>query len=249
MIKIRKSAAVPAPLQRASAPASPEEISEDVYAHPEVKKRLYSDQRGKCAYCECHLAGDYGHVEHYRPKGAYCPTPDAPPQTPGYYWLAHDWQNLLLSCSRCNTSWKRNHFPLECESQRRMADRDISAERPLIINPCATRPDRHIIFREHVALPRDGSPQGRATIDLLGLNRRRQLMHERRLVWERYLLELRKLRLARAGLEAAATDAEKELFRELRDACELSLRLMRSAAAPYAGMLRHPNLLPGTPTR
>ena len=249
MIKIRKSDDVPAPLARASAPRSPEDISEEVYAHPEVKKRLYTDQRGKCAYCECRLAGDYGHVDHYRPKGVYCPAPEAAPVTPGYYWLAHDWQNLLLSCSRCNTSWKRSHFPLEREADRRMAERDISAERPLLLNPCVTPPDRHIIFREHVALPRGGSPQGRATIALLGLNSRRQLMHERRLVWERYALEVRKLRLARAGRETASDPAMRQLFADLRDACERSLRLMRSATAPYAGMLRHPNLLPGTPTR
>lgn len=40
-----------------------------VYAAADVKKQLKIDQHGKCAYCERFLNGDYGAVEHFRPKG------------------------------------------------------------------------------------------------------------------------------------------------------------------------------------
>ena len=42
-----------------------------VYAAADVKKQLKIDQHGKCAYCERFLNGDYGAVEHFRPKGGY----------------------------------------------------------------------------------------------------------------------------------------------------------------------------------
>jgi len=34
---------------------------------------------------------DYGHIEHFKPKG-----------TPAYYEFAVEWNNLLLACGRCN---------------------------------------------------------------------------------------------------------------------------------------------------
>ena len=43
----------------------------DVYAHNSVKKQMMEDQHRKCAYCEQYKNGDFGCVEHYRPKGGY----------------------------------------------------------------------------------------------------------------------------------------------------------------------------------
>jgi len=51
------------------------------------------------------------HVEHYRPKGKVTVRTDENDQTsrevidhPGYFWLAYEWYNLILSCPYCNTS-------------------------------------------------------------------------------------------------------------------------------------------------
>lgn len=40
----------------------------EVYADSTVKDRLKSDQHNKCSYCERYLNGDFGDVEHFRPK-------------------------------------------------------------------------------------------------------------------------------------------------------------------------------------
>ena len=53
-----------------------------------------------CAYCQGILTqSDRGDVEHFRPKNPY-------------WWLAYDFNNYLLSCSRCNRVRKIDRFPL-----------------------------------------------------------------------------------------------------------------------------------------
>jgi hypothetical protein len=67
-------------------------------------RRLFHD---KCAYCESDV-GDDMDVEHFRPKGGV--TGDR--THPGYWWLAHTWENLLPSCTPCNQS-RRQHIASE----------------------------------------------------------------------------------------------------------------------------------------
>ena len=67
------------------------------YKYQDVKDALRSLYHGKCAYCETYDPSP--HVEHYRPKRG------------GYYWLAYSWDNLIASCSQCNTK-KGNKFPI-----------------------------------------------------------------------------------------------------------------------------------------
>lgn len=72
-----------------------------VYSNPEVKDALIKLFKGKCAYCESTFLHVYsGDVEHFRPKGEI--EEAVPNKKPGYYWLAADWDNLLLSCRNCN---------------------------------------------------------------------------------------------------------------------------------------------------
>ncbi|MBZ4331365.1 hypothetical protein ACIHQR_08800 [Corallococcus coralloides] len=62
-----------------------------------------------CAFCERGLGEDRrGDVEHFRPKSA---AKEATHN--GYWWLAYEFENYLLSCSTCNSSHKRTLFPLE----------------------------------------------------------------------------------------------------------------------------------------
>ena len=71
----------------------------------ETLEKLYNY---KCAYCETDTsAGAPMQVEHYRPKAKV--TEDSAHL--GYYWIAYEWSNLILSCSKCNNK-KRNRFPV-----------------------------------------------------------------------------------------------------------------------------------------
>jgi hypothetical protein len=116
--------------------------------------------------------GEDGDVEHFRPKAGWCQGAGEPLNTPGYYWLAYDWNNLLLCCSACNQRFKRNYFPLvNPEARANAPEDDISLEVPLFINPAERDPAEFIDFRKEIAYAIDDNPIGKMTIGALGLNR------------------------------------------------------------------------------
>ena len=168
----------------------------------------------KCAYCEStYRAVDSRDVEHYRPKGGVTEAP----QHRGYWWLAAVWHNLLPSCPACNQSryhtifnpgmtleefeqarrrkpdrlsGKGNSFPVRNNKWVTTDTDDITAEDPLLINPCERDPAKHLEFVfdwdvvEYIwdadpinALVRPKSmvgvedEYGRASIAIYGLNR------------------------------------------------------------------------------
>ena len=207
-------------------------FNSNVYAHDSVKEQLMEDQHGKCAYCEQYKNGDFGCVEHYRPKGGYDLGSGTPLQQPGYYWLAYDWKNLLFSCSECNTSYKRNHFPLVNENARDIEHSDITNEEPAIINPVTTDPGDHIEFSEFIIRPKvvDGqeSIQGKTTIGVFRLNDRKDLKERRRNAWESYNRELIK----------------KAIFQKLNNVdgvalCDETLEQMKDDEAEFCGMFKY----------
>lgn len=204
----------------------------DVYAHDSVKEQMMEDQHRKCAYCEQYKNGDFGCVEHYRPKGGYDLGSGTSLQQPGYYWLAYDWQNLLFSCSECNTSYKRNHFPLVNENAHDIEHRNITNEEPAIINPVTTDPGDHIEFSEFIIRPKiiDGqeSIQGKTTIGVFRLNDRKDLKERRRNAWEAYNRELIK----------------KAIFQKLNEPegialCDETLEQMKDEGAEFCGMFKY----------
>ena len=77
------------------------------YKGYDVTYRLRLLFHNKCAYCESDL-GDNLDVEHFRPKGGVTEEPGHS----GYWWLAHDWTNLLPSCTPCNQT-RRQHIVTE----------------------------------------------------------------------------------------------------------------------------------------
>lgn len=203
-----------------------------VFAHKTVKEQMMEDQHRKCAYCEQFKNGDFGCVEHYRPKGGYDLGSGTPLQQPGYYWLAYDWQNLLFSCSECNTSYKRNHFPLVNENARDIEHRDITNEDPAIINPVTTDPGDHIEFSEFIIRPKmvDGqeSIQGKTTIGVFRLNDRNDLKERRRNFWERYqdihkLLEICQMTQRSDGIAI----------------CQRLISEMQGEASEFCGMFKY----------
>jgi uncharacterized protein (TIGR02646 family) len=134
-----------------------------VYSNQEVKEALIELFNGKCAYCESSFLHVYpGDIEHFRPKAEI---EEVLPGKPGYYWLAANWDNLLLSCRNCNqklthavygvsskkTMGKMNQFPLSDQTKyvrRHDHPNGIKDEEPyrLLLNPCIDNPEEHLEY-------------------------------------------------------------------------------------------------------
>lgn len=195
-----------------------------IYASREVKEILSTAQHNKCCYCEKRFRAAINlAVEHFRPKTGVRQSRKLEKQCPGYYWLAYEWSNLLLSCQDCNSSWKGILFPLANPKQRARSHRqNISIERPLLINPVTTpSPRNHIHFRHDA--PESLSVKGRITIDVLGL--RRAALREDR---------LEKLDLLRRSLDLTELAAARPRDRELRSLADDAQELLDSAILPEA---------------
>lgn len=109
-----------------------------VYKEDQLVAKLKEVFHEKCAYCESSFAHvSPADIEHFRPKSAVQIAEDTKSDEalefkPGYYWLAADWDNLLLSCIDCNrrryqatageegpvASGKSTIFPLSDEGVR-----------------------------------------------------------------------------------------------------------------------------------
>lgn len=140
------------------------------YRDHEVSAALAEIFEDKCAYCETSLAGTgTARIEHYRPKGGV----EEDPTHPGYWWLAHSWDNLLPSCSSCNEGrrfavlddmvslaefkrllriraarsvGKMNAFPVA--GDRAMTRKaNLGLEDPLLLDPTACDPADHLAWR------------------------------------------------------------------------------------------------------
>jgi uncharacterized protein (TIGR02646 family) len=147
-----------------------------------IRKDLVDRFQSKCAYCETSLElNSIGEIENFRPKGGarglnrqdYAPL--------HYWWLAYEWDNLLLACQICNQKYKRDYFPLENESNRAWigaTGEELSGEGALLIDPCLDNPDEHLKFNEN-GYVEELTKKGKVTIEILGLNRM-ELVEERK---------------------------------------------------------------------
>ncbi len=145
----------------------------DIYGHETVKSQLIAEQHEKCCFCESKfIANGYGDVEHFRPKGGYRSQMNTPLKKPGYYWTAYNWDNLFFSCEVCNTSFKKNYFPLEDETKRAANHHDnLEKEIPLLIHPSQDDPGKHIRFHQEECCAKD--KKGEESIKAFGINRDR----------------------------------------------------------------------------
>jgi uncharacterized protein (TIGR02646 family) len=140
-----------------------------IYSNKAVKKALSTLFNKKCAYCESiiyHIS--FSHIEHWRPKKGV--TEDATHK--GYYWLASEWDNLLLACPCCNSDHKKNKFPIDASSTyaRKSSDDYEALEKPLLLNPCKDYPEQHIEYTEKGAI-KGLSVKGKKSIEVYGLDR------------------------------------------------------------------------------
>lgn len=142
-----------------------------IYGHKDVKEILKKAQNLKCCFCET-IIGDDGDVEHFRPKSAYKQRAEDDYMRPGYYWLAYDWSNLFFSCLTCNQRYKKNLFPLVDPANRAHDHTHVlTKEEPLLIDPAKINPEEFITFRKEEAIAINDNPYGKATIEVIGLNR------------------------------------------------------------------------------
>ena len=90
----------------------------------------------------------------------------------GYWWLAFEWNNLLLACERCNRAWKGTLFPV-AEETRPIPPEPDAPETALLLDPYGDEnPAKHLRFDtigQVSAAPE--SRIGRETIRTLGLDR------------------------------------------------------------------------------
>ena len=108
-----------------------------------VKNFLHRSQNGKCCYCERKRDKKAEtDVEHFRPKAKL----KEKPNHSGYWWLAYSWDNLLISCKKCNNR-KDINFPLKDESKRAFSENDdLKKEEPILINPLTENPEDFIMY-------------------------------------------------------------------------------------------------------
>ena len=207
-------------------------------------------QYGKCGYCEHDVIGGFpGDVEHFRPKGEVWALSENPDEWGrerpwsasvedrrhitlsdlGYWWLAYDWDNWLLSCSACNAAWKGSFFPVATQPRVLPPDPQ-AAEEPLVLNPFdGPDPAEHLRFGGLGEVqPHHDSPLGRETIKVCGLDR--SGLRRRRL--ERVRSALYLARQVREALAGQPPD-DASLYEALAD-----FRRMGSESAEYAGVVR-----------
>lgn len=134
----------------------------------EAKSVLLIALHRKCAYCESLLTGtSNGDVENFRPKwGAV--NGNGTVDQHHYWWLAYEWDNLLVACQICNQANKKNHFPVI--GNRIGPGENVRNELPLLIDPSVDDPAEHLLFKEDGVV--EGiTDRGVASIAILGLNR------------------------------------------------------------------------------
>lgn len=147
------------------------DFDKSIYGHKNVKDSLIGIQGYKCCFCESKIGHiDDGDVEHFRPKAGWVQDEESI-NKPGYYWLAYDWDNLLLSCGKCNQRFKRNYFPLSTEIRALSHNDSVDDEEPIFIHPGNENAEMFITFNEEIPKEVDGNVRGQQTIKKLQLDR------------------------------------------------------------------------------
>ena len=177
-------------------------FNSNLWKNKKVKAFLHGAQYKKCCYCERKRDRGETDVEHFRPKLKVSECREHS----GYWWLAYDWSNLLVSCKTCNNK-KGTQFPLQNEEERAYTASDpIDDESPILINPLNENPDDFIAYdtESPVMTKAIGKcERGERTVDhLTGINSI-ESMQERREKLEnlKYAVTLSKIKKDRKYLE------------------------------------------------
>jgi len=230
-----------------------------IYKNSELSSELEAEFGKKCAYCETDFAAvTPKDVEHFRPKSEI--DTGSEKLAPGYYWLAGDWFNLLVSCPDCNRSRKHKvpgqskeiklgkstQFPLDEEGHRIRSHNDnILQEEPhrLLLNPCLDDPEKHLTYDDQgLIYPRPNaagqpSTKGRISIEVYALQRK-NLVEARLSVLNQLKLKIELLRNALAMRAHVDTPEGIALNDNQIELLSNDLIGFVGKKAPYQGMLR-----------
>jgi uncharacterized protein (TIGR02646 family) len=247
MIRIRKKAASPVPhiLQSKGRQATAslkdqynngerdfgsKDFDKTIYGNKEVKEALISIQDGKCCFCESKILHiSHGDVEHFRPKAGWVQSNENL-NKPGYYWLAYEWDNLLLSCEICNQRHKKNVFPLVNNSLRALSHFDnINTEQAVFINPAIDDPEQFITFKEEVPVAVHENSRGNETILKLGLDR--ETLNEQRRTKLNLIRDIYDLAKGYPDIDPQSKQQAKTIIQRRFEESQLDL-------TEYASMLR-----------
>jgi hypothetical protein len=174
-------------------------IESSDYNKPDVKLRLLQIYAYCCAYCEARVS-NYDPIDHFRAKNAITGVNN----TEGYYWLGCCWSNLLMTCSVCNSSFKRNHFPITGHratlpifsptnpnaffERCHIRSTELQDELPLLLHPVLDNPNAYLVFEENGTVSAlDNNSKGMQSIEIYGLSnwtKRELLIQERQKVIE-----------------------------------------------------------------
>lgn len=165
----------------------PPRIPNSLLKEPDLRdalRRLFGDN---CAYCGTNISVTYGAVDCFRPgQGAEGTKGEVAFQH--YCWLALDWENLYLACEDCIRE-KRNHFPANSRGPVGATVSQLrKVEEETLLDPCWDAPSEHLRIAPSGKLFAR-SQRGRATIEVLDLNRGR-LVSERRTMLNHFLSPL-----------------------------------------------------------
>lgn len=132
--------------------AAPPDRKPSPWRHASVVAALKAESAGKCIYCESHI-DDHGYaaVEHIKPK-----------QT--FEDLVLEWENLGLSCNRCNTN--KGHYWSNDPTLR-------------LLNPFVDDIEAHVAFKGPLTVALLTSTRGHNTLRKLKLGDRMDLLFAR----------------------------------------------------------------------
>ena len=201
----------------------------DDFGYQEFRNDLISTIGNKCCYCERPI--DNGEIEHFRPKAGYKNDTSGSLERPGYYWLAYNWDNMLISCGECNDQKRKgNKFPLIDESTR-VTDRSMSIdqENPFYINPAKEDPTLYLSFNLHKIVPVGSSGRGEKVIEDFELDKRADLISPRE----------EKLKLFRMSYKITQYDTSKGDFYDQNaiDEAKDIIDRCQSPKEPFSGMI------------
>lgn len=253
--KLQRNAALPDKNQEKEKPFSPH--WSDYKSFLSAGKR-----DDKCAYCEVRLDTLYGlDVEHVRPKAkitewesmnmetTFIPKAEFNKQenrevderpkeragtsrSPGYWWLAYEWNNYLLACKECN-GWKHNYFPVRDHNRRWNAKQDSFDEGVLLLDPAATDFNPRVHFHwEMSGVVLGKTLPARATIITCGLNRKSLRLARERL-WRELQEHLETLRALHVERNITAMEVTLQTLRAKTDRSENFTAMARSVVRSF----------------
>lgn len=220
----------------------------------QIKEVYIALQHSKCCFCEKPLEGKIEQdVEHFRPKAEVKPwkiparleefaiplrQPDDGASEPGYRLLAYEPLNYAMACKVCNSSLKRNYFPIA--GPRKSNARDsarLGSEKAYLIYPLGgpdidDDPETLIEFEGLSPRPATGASEfhrhrALITIEIFGLDDSRK----RRFLFKARALLMRQLFLELERRKGARSDAARAKAQEAVDALVWD-------GAPFAACLR-----------